>query len=128
MNELNLVSPVNKTSPLFMNMTVQDHTPTVKYLESCVGKLCKLESINSLRKSYTALQSLSEEDAVKELRNLKTFMKTSVSFGKEFVLLSVVVDDRKNILLHCLGVEPGGALVYWVPFYSRNMKLSVIAP
>lgn len=132
MNEVNLVSPVNSVSvvPTFMNHTLHHQPTVVKELEEHVGKLCFIKPVNSMRKDYIALDCITEADAVREMRTLAQGNKFMQETGSRFVLLEVCIDPRKNILLKCLSAEPATTNtnhpVYWLPFYSRNMKISVI--
>lgn len=131
MNEVNLASPVNNVSvPMFIEQNLHTQPTVVKELKQHIGKICVIESQNSLRKNYIAFRCLDHDDAMHELRSLTDRAKFTQSTGRKFALLEVVVDSRNNILLKCLSAESedAGPLLYWSPFYNRNMKLSAIAP
>lgn len=131
MNEVNLVSPVNNVSvPTFIDHRLHHQPTVVKELENHVGKLCQIKPVNSMRKDYIALDCITEADAIREMRTLAQGNKFIQQVGSRFVLLEVVIDPRKNVLLKCLSAEPSNEndkhVVYWLPFYSRHMKISAI--
>lgn len=130
MNEVNLASPVNSVSvPMFIEQSLYMQPTIVKELNQHVGKICVIEPQNSMRKNYVAFQCLDHTEAMHELRSLTERSKFTQRIGSMFVLLDVAVDSRNNILLKCFSAEPEekSPLLYWTPFYQKNMKISAIA-
>lgn len=125
MNELNLVSPVNNVSPVFIPANLHHQPTLVKELRTYIGKICVVKLQNSTQKHYTAFNCQDRKVAEVELHAIHPQAKFTQRMGYRFVLLEIAVDDRNNILLKCLGAE-GEPLVYWMPFYSRNMKITAI--
>ena len=129
MNEVNLASPVNSVSvPMFIEPSLYKQPTVVKELKQHIGKICVIEPQNSMRKNYVAFKCLEHDEAMHEMRSLAERAKFAQNIGCKFALLDVVVDSRNNILLKCLSAESveKGPLLYWAPFYSRNMKISAI--
>jgi hypothetical protein len=132
MNELNLVSPVNNVSPVFIGHSLHQNPTLVKQLHSAIGKICAIEKQNSTNKWYLAINEIDHDIAAKTLRkdvppNCNEVFQQHIR--SRFMLLAVEVDERNNIMLKCLSADPDRSsdpMVYWVPFYARNMKLSVI--
>lgn len=125
MNELNLVSPVNNASPEFIAQNLHQNPTLVKHLQNAIGSICVIEKLNSANNSYAVVNENDYDIATKTLRYAKTGMKTANS---KFLLLQVEIDDRNNIMLKCLNADEKQTdnLVYWMPFFARTMKLSVI--